>query len=390
MHLCVRMRCALRSLFILSLFLVLATAKVFAERLMAGWDPFAVAEEEGLLKQLNSLPQFNAKSWLKEGASSRGGKPTVPVNTQVVVNVPTATGERRFVLYVPDSYMQNGNSTAALQLYFHGLNDQCDRFLNAINVIEHAKKTGFVLASLCGSEGAIGTAWNAGTCCGFFSEKQPDDFDFAEKVVESVSASLGVHFTRVMAVGFSNGAMMAEGLGCRKPKLIRAVVSVGGVVVLRPGNEAGLNECSRALRTDNEEGYRPSVLMVHGNLDVVVPMDGDRFLGFPPLDANLRSWAESNGCKKAPKTLNTSNYETRVYTDCTSVSDEFDSRMKSYWIRAKSAIKEGLNGQKISSARQSIVEFVLALQEGHSWPSDKEFSTTEHIFDFAQRVFFSV
>ncbi|EKF28917.1 hypothetical protein MOQ_007316, partial [Trypanosoma cruzi marinkellei] len=293
MHLCVRMQFALRSLFILCLlFVVLATTKVSAEALMAGWDPFAVAEEEGLLQRLNSLPQFHAKSWLKVGASSRGGKPTVPVNTQVVVNVSTATGERRFVLYVPDSYMQNGNSTAALQLYFHGLNDQCDRFLNAINAIEHAKKTGFVMASLCGSEGYIGTAWNVGTSCGFFSEEHPDDFDFAEKVVESVSASLGVHFTRVMAVGFSNGAMMAEGLGCRKPKLIRAVVSVGGVVALRPGNEGGLEECSRALRTDNEEGYRPSVLMVHGKLDVVVPMDGEKFLGFPPLNTNVRSWTE--------------------------------------------------------------------------------------------------
>ncbi|RNF19960.1 putative CDC16 [Trypanosoma conorhini] len=384
------MQCGPRALLMMCLLLALVAARVGGASVVAEWDPETAEGRGARSARLAALPQLDATRWANKGGHRCGATPAFPVNRQVLVKVRTTTGERQFVLYVPPAYTQRGNSKVALQLLFHGLNDNCGRFLNTTGFVEHANRDGFIVASLCGSVGFVGVGWNSGTCCGFTSPDSPNDFEFAEKVVEVVAAGACVDPAKVMAVGFSNGAMMAEVLGCEKPKVVRAVASVGGIVELRPGNEAGLEACGRDIRADNPDGRRPSVLMVHGNLDLIVPVGGDKLLGFPPLKDNVAAWANFNGCgDNANVTFNTPKYTNEVYVDCDSAAATSEPRMRRYLLRARTAVTGYLTGQNVASLRRSIVEIVHAIYSGHSWPEDDEFSTTDYIYEFGKRVFSS-
>ncbi|KEG10562.1 hypothetical protein DQ04_03561000 [Trypanosoma grayi] len=191
-----------------------------------------------------------------------------------------------------------------------------------------------------------------------------------------------------MAIGFSNGAMMVEVLACHKPTVFRAVASVSGIVELRPGNDAGLEACGRAILVNNTEGLRTSVLMVHGNHDMLVPVGGNSFLGFPPLQDNVAGWANFNGCNEATDvTINASRYRNLIYSDCDSGADVWETRVRRYVRRIKDVVVGHLTGRHAADLRHSVVEIVHALQGGHEWPEDDEFSTTDYVHAFGARVF---
>ncbi|KAK7200548.1 Esterase PHB depolymerase [Novymonas esmeraldas] len=251
-----------------------------------------------------------------------GNASRLPRGQQTVVTFTTAAGdEREAVVYVPESYPAApldgaaASTPVAMMVLFHGLNDNCKHFLDATGFLPFADRDGFVIASVCGSQGYLGTAWNAGMCCGFSNDK-PDDVGLAKQVVTELSKSVCVDRQRVMAVGFSNGAMLAEVLACEAPGHFRAAVSIGGVVELRPGNAAGLEKCTAALANTSTTD-RTSLLMVHGTADVMVPWGGNSLLGFPSITANLEAWAERNGCgDETNTTISTPTYSNTIYARC--------------------------------------------------------------------------
>lgn len=370
---------------------VLATGTVSAA-FVAEWNEDIVFGNEGPSSPRITLPLFDAQNLRRDNNTTRCGEaPIFPVGEQTLVTMRTAAGaQRKFVLYIPKAYAQRKNSAVALKLLFHGLNERCDSFLNATGFVALAEKDGYILASLCGSWGFLGVGWNSGTCCGFFSDQSPDDFDFARSVVDLVATGTCVDREKVMAVGFSNGGMMAEVLGCREPSLFRVVASVSGVVELRPGNEGGLEACARDIRTNNTVGRRPSVLLVHGELDLVVPVGGNRLLGFPPLKMNTENWAQINGCNKnANVTIATKNYTNELYAHCDSSAAGKHDRLSNLWRRVKNTVDKYFWRSSPENLRLSIVEVVHALNVGHAWPADEEFNTTHYIYEFGKRVFSS-
>ncbi|KAG5490619.1 hypothetical protein JKF63_00740 [Porcisia hertigi] len=254
-----------------------------------------------------------------EGCAS--GAPVFPKGEETVVSFTTKDNEQRSaVVYVPESYpmeTENGYTRpVALMVQLHGLNDNCMRFLRHTGFKTYADLDGFVIVSLCGSQGYLGTGWNAGTCCGFAGDL-PDDVAFAKQVVVELSQKLCIDKDRVMAVGFSNGAMLSEVLACEAPDIFRAVASVAGVVELRPGNEAGLQACTTAVEKASSTA-RTSVLMVHGTADLLVPWAGNALLGFPSTQLNVDGWVTRNGCTGNPiTTINTHSYSNLIYDNCT-------------------------------------------------------------------------
>lgn len=246
--------------------------------------------------------------------------PGLPKGKQTVVTFRTVESqEREAVVYVPTSYPSLVGGTdakpVALLLLFHGLNDNCKHFLDATGFMTYAERDGFVLVSVCGSLGYLGRGWNAGMCCGFLGEK-PDDVAFAKQVVAELLRSVCIDKTRVMAAGFSNGAMLAQVLACKAPESFRAAVSVSGVVEMRPGNEAALTACTAAVEKASST-VRTSVLMVHGTADPLVPWNGNMALGFPSIMKNLEGWRERNGCtEETNTTISTDAYVNTIYADC--------------------------------------------------------------------------
>ncbi|CAG9584012.1 conserved hypothetical protein [Leishmania major strain Friedlin] len=277
-------------------------------------DNFDIHE---LIRELNDNGEKIYISSLisKEADGCARDVPGLPKGKQTVVTFKTLENtEREAVVYVPTSY-PTAPKPGALLLLFHGLNDNCKRFLDGTGFVPYAELDGFVLVSVCGSLGYLGTGWNAGMCCGFLGEK-PNDVAFAKQLVTELSQSVCIDKTRVMAAGFSNGAMLAEVLACDAPEIFRAVASVSGVVEIRPGNDAALAACTAAVEKASSTA-RTSVLMVHGTADLLVPWDGNKLLGFPSMVKNLEGWRERNGCTdETSTTISTDTYVNTIYTNC--------------------------------------------------------------------------
>ncbi|KPI89008.1 hypothetical protein ABL78_1892 [Leptomonas seymouri] len=249
-------------------------------------------------------------------------EPPIPKGKITAVTFSVDHTERHGVVYVPNSYPTTTDTRSAtpvpMLVLFHGLNDDCEHFMTATGFVPYAEQHGFVLVSACGSQGYLGTAWNSGTCCGFSGDK-PNDVGFARQIVKDMSQVVCVEERKVMAVGFSNGAMLAEVLACEAPDVFRAAASIGGVVEMRPGNAEGLLRCTEKVRAKR---HRASVLMVHGTRDVMVPWDGNRLLGFPPAEANLGEWVDRNSCWADEKntTIHTKKYVNVIFSHCNSAA----------------------------------------------------------------------
>lgn len=283
-----------------------------------------------------------------------GKKPRFPVGKPTVVTLPTPTGDRNVIVYIPESYSRRQEDpltqSVALLLLFHGLNDNCENFIKATGFMPYADRDGFILVSACGSWGMLGVGWNAGMCCGF-SGVSPDDVKFSTQIVQTISEGVCVDPMKILAAGFSNGAMISEILGCHAPDVFRAVASVGGIVELRPGCAEGLAMCD-ALVSEHKE--RSSVLMIHGDSDRMVPWGGTSWLGFPDIPSNVEAWRSRNHCPVASQTtINTTHFVNTVYTSC---------------------------------GTQGRVEVVRALGGSHEWPERDGFSTTEYIYMFGKNA----
>jgi len=245
-------------------------------------------------------------------------------------------------VWVPKSY--TGTDAFPLIIAFHGLGDDCTNFGPATGLQDLSETQNFLYAYPCGWPGLLGNAWNSGTCCNLLG---PDDVTFAKLIVSTVQKNYNVNVNKVYAAGFSNGAMMAEILGCVAPDVFHATVSVSGIVELEPGNSGGETACSNHYSNFTQ---RVSTSNVHGDLDFVVPWTGDALLGFPDVPTNFADWATRNQCQGDPvTTFSKGAYTESTYQDC-------------------------VGG--------TTVRVVHHYGGGHEWPSDGDFDTATYVVEF--------
>lgn len=253
-------------------------------------------------------------------------------------------GTRTYYAWQPKSYNQSGPPVPLL-FAFHGLGDSCTNFGQSTGFIDYAEKYNFILVYPCGSQGLLGTAWNAGTCC--LNPSSIDDVQFTRLMIAEMSKVFHINSSRVYTSGFSNGAMMSEILTCEAANLFAASASVSGVVELVPGNSEGEAKC--------DQYYQPfykaiPTVNIHGTIDFLVPWTGDAILGFPPIPDNFAYWAKRNGCKGNPvQTFSKGTFSNQIYQTCN-------------------------NG--------SVVELVKNDGGGHEWPRNANFDTTAFIVSF--------
>jgi len=218
-------------------------------------------------------------------------------------------GVRHFWAYVPTGYGQ-GQTPLPLVFTFHGLGDECYSFMHNTGMVDTAEKNNFILVSACGWPGLVGTAWDAGTCCVLGI----DDVGFTHEMLQFMVANWNIETSRVFTSGFSNGAFMSEVLLCQASESFVAAASISGITEMEPGNGGGLDACDKAYAGQNSIA---SLLHVHGNLDFVVPWDGDVVLGFPDVPTNFARWAQRNQCAGSPvNTFNSGPYSNQVYQSC--------------------------------------------------------------------------
>lgn len=155
--------------------------------------------------------------------------------------------------------------------------------------------------------------WNAGNCCGDARDQRIDDVSFVDKVVHNVFRQVMVQRWRIYAVGMSDGGMMAYRLACDRPRMFKAVASVGG--------------------TDNTAVCTPdrsvSVLHIHARNDARVPFDSVADAGghgtgggFTSAPDTAAKWARLNGCMAEPRnTLTKAGATCEAYTYCRSEAE---------------------------------------------------------------------
>jgi len=140
--------------------------------------------------------------------------------------------------------------------------------------------------------GGVGYSFNAGACCPKASvNKRPDVLfirDLVAHVVAQIPAetehTLEVDHSRVYATGMSNGAFFTNRLACEARDLFAAVAPVSGVIV----NGSSPTWGGDPFMCPNHDPPLP-VLHFHGDVDTVVPWDGNPSLGFPSVPDYMKT-----------------------------------------------------------------------------------------------------
>ena len=169
-----------------------------------------------------------------------------------------------------------------LVVALHGGSSNADSFRAVTRLDQHALRENFVAVFPQGRKALLWRAWNAGYCCGNLDEQHRDanDVAFLDKLVKELTPR--VCGDRVLAVGFSNGGMMANRWGCEGSEPDAIVAAAGPL-----------------LRSACEGEPRP-FRQYHGLADRNVPFAGGEgktgLTNFPPAIQGFESWKERNGC----------------------------------------------------------------------------------------------
>ena len=184
---------------------------------------------------------------------------------------PSDTHTRRPYVYVP-----SGEGPRDLVFLLHGGGSNAPDFAEVTGMLDFAEKLNTVVVY----PDALGfpSGWNAGPQYGF----DQDDLGFLEALANDLDTRLCGR--RKVALGFSNGAMMAHRWACEGTELDAIGVSSG------------------PLMLDGCDGDFPlPVRHYHGEADTVVPIDGG--VSFrtkvPPLDDTIEAWKVRNQCSEA-------------------------------------------------------------------------------------------
>ena len=132
---------------------------------------------------------------------------------------------RTLTVHVPASY--DPAQTTPLVLDFHGEFSDGAQQDELSGMSAKADAEGFIAMF---PEG-IGGSWNAGgDCCGTALQENVDDVGFVSDILETAAVRLCVDPRRVFVTGMSNGAYLAQRLGCALADRIAAIAPVAGVL----------------------------------------------------------------------------------------------------------------------------------------------------------------
>ena len=186
---------------------------------------------------------------------------------------------RKYVLYVPDSY--DGSFSVPVVLNFHGFSGDAYQYMNEADMRILSESENFILIYPQGLYLDGEPHWNA---CpnGGDNKSEVDDFGFIETLIEEISSNYNIDLERIYAVGYSNGGMMAYGLANHKSELIAAVASVSGAML----------DCT------GPASHPMPVIHLHGTDDLDLPYNGNNF--YNSVQNTLDYWINFNNTNKEP------------------------------------------------------------------------------------------
>ncbi len=203
------------------------------------------------------------------------------------VLVMTAAGFTRcLLLYIPQTSVAN----RPMVLVYHGATDTAAYTASITDFESVANSTGEDVAFLQGYQ----NTWNDGAGATAAERAHVNDVAFTSVAIGALQKLVAFDHQRIVAAGFSNGALMVQYLGCRLASHLVLIVPVEGQL---PTNVSSACTPSRPV----------SVYEVHGTSDSAIPYWGGTFHGvdgavITVLSApkSVQRWAALNGCKPNP------------------------------------------------------------------------------------------
>lgn len=198
--------------------------------------------------------------------------------------VATADGRaREYIVYAPPG----AAARRPLVLVYHGAEATAEGTAQETDFIQAANQLGFVVAFLQGYE----NTWNEGAGGTPARQAHVNDVEFTSAALSQIEHGYSIDPTRIAASGFSNGALLAELLGCQLANRITLIAPVAGPLPVSV--------------SPNCRPARPiSVLAMHGTADQSIPYSGGHFEGIGggttvlSAPASAARWAALDGCKR--------------------------------------------------------------------------------------------
>jgi polyhydroxybutyrate depolymerase len=167
-----------------------------------------------------------------------------------------------------------------LVVALHGGTSTANEFREVTRYSDLIDAEPLVVAYPQGRKSWLWRVWNAGDCCGNIDDehRDADDVAFLDQLVRELAPK--VCADRVLAVGFSNGGMMANRWACEGEEPDAVVVGAG------------------PLLTGSCEGPERPFRAYHGTADPKVPLAGGT-LGantWPPASIGWELWKDRNQC----------------------------------------------------------------------------------------------
>jgi polyhydroxybutyrate depolymerase len=187
---------------------------------------------------------------------------------------------RKAYVFVPSS-----EGPRDLAVVLHGGTMTAESIAEATQYIPLAIELDFVAVFPRGKEVAFLPGWNAGECCGALDDEHRaiEDVAFLDQLVDELRDR--VCGDRVLATGFSNGAMMSHRWACESDRVDVAVPASGPLMI-------AAKDCV---------GDPVPLRHYHGTTDLKVPVDGDE--DFNSVDFTMDTWRERNGCDTSEPTV---------------------------------------------------------------------------------------
>jgi polyhydroxybutyrate depolymerase len=214
----------------------------------------------------------------------------------------SAGGERRYLLYIPESY--DPAQPTPLVLSLHGFASSPEQQMEFSQW--NAAADQYTLIAVYPQGTGFPAGWNVGDLDGILGilVQRPDDVAFIADLIDHLSAQLCIDAARVYVNGLSNGGGMSERIAC---ELGDRIAAIGSVV--------GAYNTERAC-----EPARPiPVIAVHGDADPIVPYNGGEVGGggrLPDVPTWAAEWGARNGCDPTPRADQDALRSQIVYGDC--------------------------------------------------------------------------
>jgi polyhydroxybutyrate depolymerase len=185
-------------------------------------------------------------------------------------------GSTRWVLiHIPPDYQ--AGQPIPLVINIHGRTSSIFQQDEISGMINLADQEGFIVAYPQAIDNPP-TWWGAVP-----GEIGQADLAFFTEMIEHLTQEINIDPDRVYATGFSNGASMANRLGCAFSDTFAAIAPVAG-------GHVGFYDC--------EAEHPVSVIAIHGMNDLIIPYDGNQ--NNPQVHEWITAWAERNGCRSTP------------------------------------------------------------------------------------------